>query len=553
MDDGEFRALVLNLFGMVEALRDGLIHLDADLRVSFTNTAARNLLGVEIQPGQSVSEVAHFEFERFDEGGAPLHGEATPGFNVMVDFSRELRGQARLIRVDGSVIPVSLHISLLRDAEGKDGLVLLVSDISERLRAEEQLQNARVQAEAASRENELKSQFLATMSHEIRTPMNGVLGMLSLLLDADLGREQKDYAETAYRSAEALLSLLNDILDYSKLEAGRCELERLEFDLHELCRDIVLLKYETTRTSRIELSLEIADGVPERIYGDPTRLRQVLNNLVSNAVKFTSLGRVAVRVQMLGEGSGVRFEIEDTGIGIAEDAIPRLFQLFTQADTSTTRRFGGTGLGLAICQRLVRLMGGEMGVRSKVGEGSCFHFQLPLLNVALQAARGQVSALPQPAVLGTRPPESTRSLNLRHAPIVPAQHLPWALPVLVVDDNAINRKYVSKVLEKLGYAFDTAADGREAVLKLQTHAYALVLMDCMMPGMDGYEAALAIRWIEAGLGQRTPIVALTANAMPGDRERALEAGMDDYLAKPVKVQELKAMLLRHGRRQVGPS
>ncbi len=382
----------------------------------------------------------------------------------------------------------------------------------ELVRANEELIGARDAALAASR---AKSEFLANMSHEIRTPMNGVLGMADLLLTGDLPAEPRHYAETIRSSGEALLAILNDILDLSKIEAGKMEFEAVPFDPRRCVDDVAALMDGRARERGVSLTALATEAVPPRVVGDPSRLRQVLLNLVGNAVKFTKEGEVALRVGVA-EGE-LLFEVADTGIGIPEAAKSQLFDAFTQADASTSRRFGGTGLGLAISRRLVEGMGGEIGVESVEGEGTAFWFTLPLARVDGEAE-----------VTEAAPATVVRPLHL-----------------LLAEDNAVNRLVATKCVERLGHTVEAVNDGRAAVAAWQAGRFDAVLMDCQMPEMDGYQATVEIRRLEQeGAGRGTPIIALTAHAMAGDRERCLAAGMDEYVAKPLRGEELAAALAR---------
>ena len=410
----------------------------------------------------------------------------------------------------------------------------LRKEIEVRARIEADLRDAKDLAESANR---AKSQFLANMSHEIRTPMNGVLGMTELLLETGLSDKQLEFARVIRSSGNDLLRIINDILDFSRIEAGKLEIESIDFDLGQVMKGVIDLFSGRARAAGLELTLDVDAAVPTRLRGDPDRLRQVFTNLIGNAIKFTPQGKVEVRVRAVRTEADrvvLHIEVSDTGIGIEAAIQEHIFEPFRQADGSTTRRFGGTGLGLSICKQIVELLGGRIGVRSAPGSGSVFWFDVPF---ALQAAK---PAAPQPARQETpQPPALVAAAEQRSG-----THSAGRL--LVAEDNQINQLMAQAMLAKLGWECDLVENGQEAIDALRENHYAGVLMDCQMPVMDGYEATRAIRVMEdrAGQVQRLPIIALTAHAMEGDKERCLEAGMDAYLSKPYSLQNLQQTLAR---------
>jgi PAS domain S-box-containing protein len=576
-------------------------------------------------------------------------------------------------RKDGSEVPVEISLSPLETAEG--ALVIsAIRDITARKQAEQALERTnRRLAEAneeLARASRVKSEFLAIMSHEIRTPMNGVIGAIGLLLDAPLTPEQHEYAEIVRNSGEALLAIINDILDFSKIEAGRLNLEVTDCDVRRTVEEVVDLFAVEARDKGLEMASLVDREVPPVLRGDPGRLRQVLTNLVGNAVKFTAHGEVVVRatlVEQTDEAALVRFAVTDTGIGMTPEELTHLFQPFSQADSSTTRRYGGTGLGLAISRRLVELMGGQIGVESAPGQGSTFWFTVRLstrqaagdrrqatvaadlqgqrvlvvdanetnrqvvhdlvtswgmLNGMAATAQSALTALREAQQRGAsydvalvdldrpgmdglelaqaikadaalasvkvvllaaisprergdsdegwradidaylaKPVRQSQLYNCLvtvlaasgdsgAAVLSPVARRPSPAGrgrVLVVEDNAVNQRVAMRMLEKQGYHADAVANGREAVDALAQLPYDLVLMDCQMPEMDGYAATAAIRRREQEQGvaaRRTPIIGMTANALQGDAEKCLAAGMDDYLAKPVTAHQLETVLTR---------
>lgn len=391
-------------------------------------------------------------------------------------------------------------------------LVACVVNVARTIRANAlALEKAQAEALEASR---AKSAFLAMMSHELRTPMNGVIGMAHALAATPLDRRQADYLDMIVQSGDSLMAILNDILDLSKIEAGKLELESVPFDVEKLGRQIYMLWSETARTKGLDLSLEITPGAPAWLVGDPVRVRQVLLNLVSNALKFTDEGRVALRIAPL-HPQGIEIVVTDTGIGMRQEQQEKLFQAFSQAEVSTTRRFGGTGLGLSICRQLAQMMGGEISVASEPGSGSTFRVALPLPHVEAPVQARESSELV--------------SLEGRR--------------ILVVDDNAVNQTVARAIMEAAGASVQTADDGADCLEHLSEGAFDAVLMDVHMPRMDGVEALARIRAGEAG-SSKVPVLALTADAMSGEGDRLLALGFDDVHPKPVQPAGLMLAVAR---------
>jgi PAS domain S-box-containing protein len=535
-----FRALSERQEAILAAVPDLIMEVDNDKVYTWANPAGLAFFGPDV-----VGKEADFYFA----GEQTAYDAVQPMFDGNLDM---VYVQSWQRRQDGEKRLLAWWSRALKDENGNIvGALSSGRDITEIKLAEEalhakaeELAQANLRLEAAvARANRLaseaqaanlaKSQFLANMSHEIRTPMNGVIGMTGLLLDTGLSAEQRSYAEIVRTSGAHLLGLINGILDFSKIEAGKLELETLDFELRSLLEDTTEILAPQAREKGLAFLYDLDPAVPARLRGDPGRLRQILVNLAGNAIKFTARGEVAIRVSVESETDllvTTRFEVRDTGIGIPADKIELLFNPFQQVDASTTRQYGGTGLGLAISTRLAALLGGSIGVESVEGRGSTFWFTAVFDKLP-----------PLPATESVLPTE-TQSAVPPAQPVAVDGH---RTRVLLVEDNAINQTVALKMLEKLGYRADAVADGQEAITALETTPYDLVLMDVQMPVMDGFAATRAIR---AGrtkaLRPDLPIIAMTAHAMEGDREKCLEVGMDDYVSKPVALPALAAALER---------
>jgi PAS domain S-box-containing protein len=646
LNSARFRSLIDNA-------RDMILVTEADLQIAYITPSSRRVL--DYAPGDlqgiRLADVVHPD----DADAAVAH------LGVLAEESAETADfETRVRHRDGTWRTIAWTATNLLGDPSVRGYVLNGSDVTETRRASDELATARDEAMEASR---LKSQFLASMSHEIRTPMNAVIGLNELLLGTDLDTEQHEYAAGVGTAADGLLAIINDILDFSKVEAGKLELESIDFDLGLLLEDVVALLADKAQHKGLELLAHPDPELRTTVCGDPTRLRQVLVNLVSNAVKFTSVGEVVLRARPASDTDGpivVRFEVADTGLGIAPADQIRMFEPFSQADNSTTRRFGGTGLGLAIVRQLVELMGGELGLDSEVDRGSTFWFELPLARAAatdneprptlpelasLRAivvddnATNRLILRQQLASWGIHPDEAEDALSAidringaateGHAydlaildlnmpgmdglelartikadpttagaklfllsssgrvskDVAAAAELSGTLAkpvrqselfnclieglqmepssdisdneptaraagptergiVLLVEDNTMNQLVATRMLAKLGYRCDVANNGQEALGFIAAGDYDAVLMDCQMPVMDGYEATRRLRLTETGSGRHLPVVAMTAAAMQGDREACLEAGMDDYITKPIRIETIDETLNR---------
>jgi PAS domain S-box-containing protein len=515
----ETRARLERLAQILDATPDFICSFVPEGMVEYSNAAFRQLLGLKSQAPVPMSEV----LERFPEIRRLLNGVVIPAATE----NGYWRGDLDFVSGDIDA-PVSTIVLAHRDpGEPPHHLTIIGHDIRRRREADRKMLEAKEAAEAA---NHAKSAFLATMSHEIRTPMNGVIGAMELLLGTDLTGEQGELASTLRDSSEALLAIINDILDLSKIEANAVELEHVPFGLRASVDGMYTVLRSAAKLKGLRLIVTVDDRVPDGLAGDPARLKQVLMNLAGNAIKFTEHGEVNVRVSSVGESGDdtvrIRFEVVDTGIGMEPGVKAGLFRSFAQGDSSVNRRFGGTGLGLAISAKLVNLMGGEIAVESLPGQGSTFWFVAAFSRVTdpLPVATAQAT---------TARHEAQSEADTGQCP--PAR-------LLLVEDNPVNQAIVKAMLNRLGYKPDLAADGTEAVQACGRTSYDLVFMDCQMPGMDGFEATARIRAQETL--RRVPIVALTANATADDRACCLSAGMDDYLAKPVRSASIQEMLVK---------
>ncbi|MCC6144266.1 MAG: response regulator [Candidatus Hydrogenedentes bacterium] len=506
----------LRLRSLTQSAVDAIISADSDGNIISWNAGAEAMFGRSLAAalGQPLTIIMPAQYRARHEAGIARHRLGAGGASI--GKTMELEGQ----RADGSVFPVELALSTWETRQGRF-FSAIVRDISERKQTERALEEAK---EAAEEANRTKTQFLASVSHEIRTPMNGVIGMAELLAATPLDQSQRKYLDAIRSSATSLLHIINDILDLSKIEAGKLELECTPLHLPELVQQIVYSASPAAEAKGLHIACEISPNVPPLVMGDLVRLRQVLTNLVGNAIKFTNDGTVEVAVTAAGTHAGgaqqVRFDVRDTGIGIPQELHEKIFESFSQADASTSRKYGGTGLGLSICRRLVEIMGGVLMLESVPGEGSTFSFVL-----SLQPTQDEHA------------PQAPK-------PAVPQDPLP-PLRVLVAEDTLVNQQVFQAYLQSRGHHIETVENGHAAIDMLRRHEFDLVLMDVEMPELDGVEATRLIRDPQQGArNPDIPIIAVTAHAILGDRERFLSAGMNGYVSKPINFAELDEAMRR---------
>ena len=523
----------LTLLSLVASKTDNaVLIMDGDGLVTWANDAFIRMTGYTMQHAAGV---------RPDRllSGPQTNRDSVRELEQAFKLGHGVAEEFQQYRREGSTSWISLSLTPVHDDEGSvSRWIGIGADITKRKDAERALRTARDAAETAS---QLKGEFLANISHEIRTPMNAIIGMTGLALCTDLNEDQHDYLSTVKQSAESLLELLNDVLDLSKIESGRLEIEEVPFDLHSVVTETIKPLTFVAQQKNLKLKSSVAPDVPSCIIGDSLRVRQILINLVGNAIKFTAEGQVDVTVEKQWEADGqvgLQFTVADTGVGINADKLDQIFEAFSQADSSVTRQYGGTGLGLAITSELLRLMKGRVWVQSEPGIGSRFHFTLKARvgTPADVAALGELKSVAAAFARSNPPAATCRPLN-----------------VLVADDHPANRKLIARILEKRGHHISFAKNGHEVLTLFDKDEFDVVLMDVQMPDMGGYEATSAIRKRERASQTHVPIIAVTAHAMQSDRDACIAAGMDAYLSKPISAMDLVTLVDSLGDNQINLS
>lgn len=508
------------LNAVLENLAEGVVACNPDGHLTLFNKSSRVMHGLDANSELRSDQWAEY-YSLFEaDGSTPLKHENIPLLRVL--RGEKLRDSSMVLKSRGEASLISCNGQPIVSPEGRTlGAVVTLADITQLKSNEQKILESNV---ALKRATEAKSEFVANMSHEIRTPLNGIIGISELLLGSELTLEQADQLQLVQSSAKNLLAIVNDVLDFSKIEAGKLEFEEVDFDFRDLVAHVLKTFTLSAQTKAVELKLSDRAESALVFRADSGRIRQVLSNLISNALKFTEAGEVEVLIEsrpsQIQSCSKLRIEVRDSGIGIAPEKLERLFKAFSQADSSTTRRFGGTGLGLNISKRIIELMNGSIGVHSTEGVGSVFWFEIDLKTSCLDR-------------------DDQAFVKIDHSlSFSEASHL----RVLVAEDNSVNRKVVTGMLNKLGIQPVVVEDGHLAVATAAEEAFDIILMDCQMPIMDGYEATRLIRNQACGVKLPVRIVALTAHAMSGDRERCLAAGMDDYLSKPFSLDALRKVI-----------
>lgn len=525
---------------LIDSIPVPIFYKDSKLRFVGANIAMLNSIGL------SQEEISG---KRTEDLLSKKDAEFIEKIEKEVLASGEIKTYERKIKFpNGTEKLLIFHKAPYLDQDGSScGIVGTAVDISDRKKLEMSLQEAITRANIMAAEaivaNQAKSEFLANMSHEIRTPMNGIIGMTELLIETKLSKEQRDFAESIIVSADALMSVINDILDFSKIEAGKMELELAPFNLQVVMEKVMKLYLPRATEKNLALRLSFDRNLPLWIEGDHARLRQIISNLVSNAIKFTEKGFVSLNIiceKKSGPECTVKFSVEDSGIGIPEEKLEYIFEKFTQAESSITRKYGGTGLGLAICRQLVTLMGGDISAKSTPGKGSLFSFSIPF--ACHEEDIPIIESKKEKSEVSVAEEKSGIEKEIRKN----------KLKVLIAEDNPVNQKLAAKIFKNLDCVVELASNGEEAVEKFRTcEAFDVIFMDIEMPLLNGYEAARQIRKLEEGTFTRVPIVAQTAHALESEKDECFLSGMDDVITKPVKMIDMERILLKYCRHILG--